>query len=108
MINNTKEYCIENLSGSLARTASWRRSLQAKYNDHRNGRAAETLDRLASEASNLTDEAWSELMPFYNWASFKWSDAVSQASRQVEFRNVNTLPAFTKTLVGILSQSNAA
>src|ERR1700687_3431820 len=104
MINNTKEYCIENLSGSLARTASGRRSLQAKYNDPRSGRAAETLDRLASEASNLTDEAWAELMPFYNWASFEWSDSVSQASRQVEFRNVNSFPAFTKALVGILEQ----
>ena len=106
MINSTKEYCIENLSGSLARTASWRRSLQAKYNDPRCGRAAETLERLAGETNDLSDEAWSELMPFYNWASFKWSDSVSQASRQVEFRGVNTLPAFVSTLVGILSEQH--
>jgi hypothetical protein len=106
IINNTKQYCIENISGSLTRTAKWRRSLQAKYNDPRNGRAAETLDRLASEASNLSEEAWSELMPFYDWSSWKWSDAVSQASRLVEFRNVNDLPAFTKTLVGILSEQH--
>jgi hypothetical protein len=106
MINNTKEYCIENLSGSLARTASWRRSLQAKYNDPRCERAAERLDQLASEIGGLSDEAWSELMPYYNWASFEWSSAVSQASRQVEFRNVNTLPAFVSTLVGILSEQH--
>jgi hypothetical protein len=106
MITNSKQYCIDSLSSSLARSASWRRGLQAKYPDPRNGRAAERLDQLASEASNLSDEAWSELSPFYDWASWKWSDAVSQASRQVEFRNVNTLPAFTKTLVGILSEQN--
>ena len=75
--------------------------MQAKYNDPRCGRAAETLERLAGETNDLSDEAWSELMPFYNWASFKWSDFVSQASRQVEFRGVNTLPAFVSTLVGI-------
>jgi hypothetical protein len=63
---------------------------------------------LASEANNLTDEAWLKLQKFYAWDSWKWSEAVSQASRQVEFRNVNTLPTFVNTLVGILSQSNAA
>jgi hypothetical protein len=94
------------MSGSLRRTASWRRSLQTKYNDPRNERAAEKLDQLASEAKDLTDEAWSELMPFYNWASFKWSDSLSQASRQVQFRGVNTLPAFVSTLVGILSEQH--
>jgi len=105
-INSTKEYCAENLSGSLARTASWRRSLQAKYDDPRNGRAAETLDRLASEATHLSEETWQELQKFYNWSSFKWSDSVSQASRLVEFRNVNCFPAFTKALVGILSEQH--
>ena|ERR1700681_3095276 len=103
MITNSKNYCIKSLSGSLKRTASWRRSLQTRYpNDPRNGRAAARLDQLASEANNLTDEAWSELQKFYAWDSWEWSDAVSATSRQVEHRNVNTLPAFTKTLVGIL------
>ena len=106
--NSSKNYCIESLSGSLKRTASWRRSLQTRYNDPRNERAAIRLDQLASEANNLTAEAWLELQKFYAWDSWRWSDAVSQASRHVEFRNVNTLPAFTRTLLGILSQSNAA
>ena len=107
MINSTKEYCIENLSGSLARTASWRRSLQAKYNDPRCGRAAETLERLAGETNDLTDEAWSDLKPYFNWSCGRWSDAVSRASRRVEFqRNVTTLPAYVNQLVGILSESH--
>ncbi len=104
MTINNKQYCIDNLTGSLTRSAAWRRSLQAKYNDPRNGRAADTLDRLANEATGLSEEAWQELQKFYNWSSFKWSDAVSQASRLVEFRSVNSFPAFTKALVGILEQ----
>src|ERR1700680_3060183 len=108
MISNSKQYCIDSLSGSLKRTASWRRSLQNRYPDPRNERAAIRLDQLSIEANNLTDEAWLELQKFYAWDSWIWSDAVSAASRQVEFRNVNTLPAFVNTLVGILSQSNAA
>jgi hypothetical protein len=61
---------------------------------------------LAGETNDLSDEAWSELKPHYNWASGKWSEAVSQVSRQVEFRNVNSLPAFVSTLVGILSEQH--
>jgi hypothetical protein len=108
MITNSKNYCIESLSGSLKRTASWRRSLQTRYNDPRNERAAIRLDQLSHEVNELSDESWVELQKFYAWDSWKWSEAVSQASRQVEFRNVNTLPALVNTLVGILSQSNAA
>jgi hypothetical protein len=107
MINN-KQDCIRDLSNSLARSANWRRGLQAKYNDPRNGRAAEILDQLANDATSLSDEAWSELAPFYNWTSVTWSESVSAASRHVEFRNVNTLPSLIDTLVGILSQSKVA
>jgi len=103
MINNSKQNCIDDLSASLIRSSNWRRGLQSKFDDPRNGRA-ETLDKLAGETNDLTDEARSELKPFYNWASGKWSEAVSQTSRQVGFRNVNTLPAFVSSLVGILDQ----
>jgi hypothetical protein len=105
MIDNSKQNCIDSLSGSLTRTANWRRTLQSKYpNDPRTGRAADRLCQLASETDNLTDKAWSELAPYYSWASEKWSEAVSQASRYVGFRGVNTLPAFVDALVGILSE----
>jgi hypothetical protein len=108
MINDSKQNCIDSLSGSLTRTANWRRGLDARYNDSRNGRAAEALQKLAGETNSLTDHAWSELKPFYNWFSPTWSEAVSAAARKVGFHNVNTLPAFTETLVGILSEQNPA
>jgi hypothetical protein len=110
MINDDKQSCADNLCGSFARSAIWRRGLEAKYpNDPRNGRAADTLDRLADETNDLTDEAWLELKPYYSWSSPTWSDAVSLASRRVEFqRNVKTLPAYVDQLVGILSEQNAA
>jgi hypothetical protein len=108
MITNSKQNCITDLSASLRRTASWRRELQNKFNDPRNGRAAETLNKLAGETNGLTDEAWSELKQFYNWSSGTWSDAVSQASRHVEFRNVQAFPDFVNRLVGILSPQSVA
>ena len=108
MIANSKLNCITDLSASLRRTAGWRRELQKKYSDHRNQRAAETLDKLAGETNDLTDEAWEELRKFYNWASGTWSDAVSQASRHVEFRSVRTFPDFVNRLVDILSPQSVA
>ena len=101
MTINSKQNCISDLCASILRTASWRRALQAKYiNDPRNGRAAETLSRLADEAVNLSDEQWAELQPFYSWASQTWCEAVSQAARHVEFqRNIRTFPAFVQNLV---------
>jgi hypothetical protein len=69
MTINSKKNCIRDLELRLLRTATWRRELQAKYlNDPRNERAADKLEQLASEASNLTDAAWAELMPFYDWS----------------------------------------
>jgi hypothetical protein len=100
MILNDKEDCAASLNACLTRTASWRRGMQSKYpSDERNGRAAATLDRFATEANDLPDEAWAELKSYFNWVSPTWSDAVSEAVRLVEFRNVNTFPAFTKALV---------
>jgi malonyl CoA-acyl carrier protein transacylase len=118
MTINSKQNCISDLCASILRTASWRRALQAKYiNDPRNGRAAETLFRLADEAVNLSDEQWAELQPFYSWASQTWCEAVSQtwceavsqAARHVEFqRNIRTFPAFVQNLVCILSEQRVA
>jgi hypothetical protein len=103
MIINSKQNCISDLSASVKRTAIWRRGLEAKFNDSRNGLAAERLDQLAIEIANLSDQDWSELSVYYSWSSGKWADAVSQTSRQVGFRRVNTLPDFVSSLVGILS-----
>jgi hypothetical protein len=109
MISNSKQNCITDLSASVKRTAVWRRGLQAKYpNDPRNGRAGDTLEKLTNEVSDLTDQQWSQLKPFYSWESGTWADAVSETSRQVEFRGVNTLSDFVNRLVPILSQSSVA
>jgi predicted aminopeptidase len=107
---NSKQSCSDNLCGSLTRTAVWRRGLQAKYaNDPRNGKAAATLERLAAETNDLTDEQWTALKPYFNWSSGPWADAVSLASRHVEFqRNVRTFSAYINQLIGILSEQNAA
>jgi predicted aminopeptidase len=79
--------------------------MQAKYpDDPRNGLAAEKLDRLASATASLSDEAWGELQNYYSWRSEPWSEAVAKASRLVGFRSVDSLPAFTTALVGILAE----
>jgi hypothetical protein len=107
---NAIKSCTDSLSASLIRTRDWRRGLQAKYkNDPRLGKAAETLDKLAGQTNELSDEAWTALCPFYDWSSGTWADAVSLASRRVEFQhNVRTFSAFVNQLIGILSEQNVA
>ena len=71
-----KQSCADNMCGNFNRSAIWRRGLQAKYpNDLRIGKAVATLERLADETNDLTDEAWLELKPYYSWSSPTWSDA---------------------------------
>jgi hypothetical protein len=108
MAINSKQNCSLDLSASIRRTSSWRRGLQDKYNDPRNGRAADILDRIAAEAEELSDEAWSTLSQHYCWSSGKWADSVSQTSRLAGFRHVDTLSAFVEQLVRILSQASVA
>src|SRR5260370_376111 len=108
MITDNKLACLTDLSASLRRTAGWRRELHKKYPDVRNGKAAETLDKLAAQTSDLTDQEWQALAPFYSWASGTWSEAVSAASRHVEFRNIQTFPDFVNRLISILSQASVA
>jgi hypothetical protein len=93
---NTKADCINSIFGSLTRTSRWRAGLQKKYpSDARNGRAAETLSRLAKESCNLSDKQWAELQPHFHWSSERWADALAQTSRFVEFqRYIKTFPAF--------------
>jgi hypothetical protein len=107
---NSKQSCSDSLSASLMRTRNWRRGLQAKYqNDTRLGQAVETLNRLAGETKDLTDEQWQALAPHYYWSSGTWADAVSMASRRVEFQhNVRTFSAFVNQLIDILSEQNVA
>jgi hypothetical protein len=107
-IDNNKQNCSDSIYRSLVRTADWRKNLQTRFpTDPRNGRASETLARLANDADGLTEESWSELKPFYSWSSERWSNAVSEAARRVEFqRNIRTFPAFVEDLTHILSAAN--
>jgi hypothetical protein len=43
MISNNKQNCIYDLNSSILRSEEWRRQLEVKYHDPRNGRAAERL-----------------------------------------------------------------
>ena len=108
MISNSKPNCIEDISASVKRSAIWRRGLQAKYPDPRNVRAADALDRLATEIHEMTDSEFSQLSPYYNWASGKWSEAVSETSRRVVYRGVDTAPVFVNHLVGILAAQHVS
>jgi hypothetical protein len=105
---NSKTNCASDLSSSLRRSAVWRRGLAKKYDDARAGRAADTLDQLAREAGRLPDSLWTKLQSHYSWSSGRWSDSVSEVSRLVEFRGVNTLPDFVDRLVSILSRPSIA
>jgi hypothetical protein len=108
MISNSKTNCIEDMCASVKRSAIWRRGLHAKYNDPRNSKAADTLDRLANEIHDMTDEEFSQLSSYYNWASGKWSEAVSETSRRVGFRYVDSVPVFLNHLVGILAAQHVS
>jgi hypothetical protein len=107
-IDNNKQNASDSISRSLARTAEWRKNLQIRFpTDPRNGRASDKLRQFAEEAEGLTDCEWSKLQPFYSWSSERWSNAVSEASRRVEFqRNIRSFPAFVEDLTHILSAAN--
>jgi hypothetical protein len=104
MIENEKLDCVDSLIFGLNRTAVWRKKMSAQYpSDPRNGRAAECLAELATDASELSDDAWSQLKPHCGWASESWREAISQTARLVGFKHkIKDLPSFVKTLMGVL------
>jgi hypothetical protein len=111
MILNDKQDCIDSIAKALELTSAWRKAIAVNFkNDPRNMRAAETLDKLAIEANNLSDDQWSDLQPhFGGWASEKWRSSLSQAARSVGFHHrAKDFSIFTKVLVEQLSQSNPA
>jgi hypothetical protein len=110
MTDSKKEACSYSLATSLLRTRDWRGVMKVKFpDDPRNEKARLTLDRIAGETDNLTDEEWASLKPHYDWSSGRWADAISLASRRVEFRHeVRTFHSFVSQLIGILSEQNVA
>jgi hypothetical protein len=106
-MTNDKNECIDSIVRVLERTAVWRRSISANFNDPRNVRAAETLERLAIDAAGMTDDQFICLKPHFDWASMSWRNAISQASRQIGFFNRSKdFGAFVRALAHELSLSS--
>ena len=108
MISNDKQGCMDHIGGSVKRSANWRRQLQTKWPDQRNERAAVALDRLAYESSYMTDRDFARLAPHYSWSSATFADAVSETSRLVGYRGVDSFPDFMNALARILNRSGVA
>ena len=110
MILNDKQDCIDSIAKVLERTAAWRKAIAVNFpDDNRNIVAAATLEKLAVDIANLTDEQWSALKPYFGWASGTWRNGLSQAARSVGFHNrAKDFNFFAKVLVQQLSQSNPA
>jgi hypothetical protein len=104
MIEADKSDCTDTLTFGLHRTKLWRERMLVKYpSDARNGRAAESLAKLAVDAKDLTDEAWSQLKPYSGWASESFRESISTAARMVGFqKRVHDLPTFVDCLIGVL------
>jgi len=104
MIENLKIDCADTLAFGLHRTALWRQKMATQYpSDARNGRAAESLAKLAVDANDLSDDLWLQLKPYSGWASESWREAISKTARMVQFQHrITDLPTFVDTLVGVL------
>jgi hypothetical protein len=111
-MNEQKQDCGESIAHELGGTAKWRKVTSAKFPDDssRNLRAAETLNKLATDALGLSDEQWLCLKPhFGGWASETWRNGLTQAARQVGFfHRAKDLDSFIKVLVHQLSQLSVA
>jgi hypothetical protein len=110
-MNEQKQDCSESIAHELSGTAKWRKVTSAKYPDDsfRNLRAAETLNKLAADAVNLTDSQWESLKPYFGgWASETWRNGLTGVARQIGFSHRGKdLESFIKVLVSQLSQSTS-
>jgi hypothetical protein len=106
-LNEQKNEIIESIAKALCRTSSWRRSLTARFpGDHRNGKAADSLDKLADDVANLTDVQFEELQPYFGvgWDSLAWRDGLNLTARQAGFQfRAGDLAYFVRALIQNLS-----
>jgi hypothetical protein len=109
VIFQEKQDCIESIIKILERTSAWRKAISVNFpDDTRNMKAAHTLDSLAVEATNLTDEQWAELQPHFSWSSERWRNALSHSARGVGFHyRSKDLKFFAKALIEQLSLSSS-
>jgi hypothetical protein len=109
--NDQKQDCVESMIRALEGTSAWRKAIVAKFpNDPRLLKAAATLDQLAIDVTNLTDDHWLSLKPFFGgWHSDNWRAGLNLAVRQIGFHyHVKHLDAFVRTLAYQLSLSSVA
>jgi hypothetical protein len=95
MLENEPLECIQSIKFEINRCAHWRAKIAARYPSDaaRNNRAAECLAQLATGPTELSETAWLQLQPHFDWGSESWREAISQTARLVEFkRNITTLP----------------
>lgn len=110
MTINTDNDCFDSIVTHVNRSTIWRRRLQAKFpDDPRNERAADTLAKIATEATGLSQAQWAMLKPFYNWASATWLTALSDAARHIGFQcHARSFDAFVEHLTFILNEQKVA
>jgi hypothetical protein len=109
MNSNDKQDCIESIVRILERTAEWRKTALARFDDPRNLKAAETLERLAIDASGLSDEQWADLQPHFAWSSQFWRDDLFQAARLVGFAHKSKgFDAFVRLVLRQITPSRVA
>jgi hypothetical protein len=92
MTDSNKEACSYSLATSVLRTRDWRNVMKVKFpNDPRNEKAAITLNRIAGETDNLTDEEWAFLKLHYDWSS----GLMQYRSHRAESNSATTFARFT-------------
>jgi hypothetical protein len=99
-----KQDCSDTCAKALKRAQKWRLELRSKYpDDVRLVKAAKTLERIAGETNELSDEAWLAIEPHFDWCTAHWTNAVSLAARRVEYYpNVRSFSGFVNELMSIL------
>jgi hypothetical protein len=101
---NNKSECIDAIVRMLERTSVWRRSIAPNFNDPRNNRACEMLDKLAVDAAAMSDVQFESLEAYFAWNSIQWRNGLSLAARQIGFHNRSSdFRSFVKALVHELS-----
>jgi hypothetical protein len=104
----TKKDCIQSLRASLASTAQWRLNIADKCpTDRRYARAAQRLEKLASEVPSLSDSQFAALEPHFK--SNRWYEALRHVSRQIGFSiRKASLQFFVRCLVRALDEPTPA
>ena len=85
---NEKIDAVESIIKALVRTSGWRKATARRFpDDPRNMPAVVLLDKLATDAANMTDSHWESLKSYFSWSSETWRDALNTTARQVGFHH---------------------